>query len=197
MDQPHPDTGPEPASDEPPELPEALREYHPRIYLASLSDYNAGRLHGAWIDAAQDDEEIWEELNAMLASSPGPMAEEFAIHDYDGFGPLRLGEYERIEDVARIGRGIAEHGHAYAAWAQSLGSSREQLGRFEDCYLGEWESLTDYAQQLLDDLGIDTDALGPDWLAPYIHLDIEAFARDLASDVTIVDTNHHVYVFEP
>jgi antirestriction protein len=133
----------------------------------------------------------------MLAGSPEPTAEEFAIHDYDGFGSLQLGEYERIEVVARIGRGIAEHGQAYAAWAQSLGSSQwEQLNRFEDCYLGEWNSITDYAQQLLDDMGIDTDALGPDWLAPYVHVDIEGFARDLASDVTIVETNNRVYVFE-
>lgn len=26
----------------------------PRIYVASLSDYNSGNLHGRWIDAAQD-----------------------------------------------------------------------------------------------------------------------------------------------
>ena len=26
----------------------------PRIYVASLPDYNAGRPHGRWIDAAQD-----------------------------------------------------------------------------------------------------------------------------------------------
>ncbi len=25
----------------------------PRIYVASLSDYNAGRLHGQWLDAAE------------------------------------------------------------------------------------------------------------------------------------------------
>src|SRR5713226_1168914 len=106
MDQPHPGTGPEPTGTERPEQHEARREDHPRIYVASLSDYNAGRLHGAWIDVDQDDEQIWEELNAMLARSPEPMAEEFAIHDYDGFGPLQLGEYERIDEVGCIVRGI-------------------------------------------------------------------------------------------
>ena len=30
----------------------------PRIYAASLSDYNNGRLHGAWIDSDQDREAI-------------------------------------------------------------------------------------------------------------------------------------------
>jgi hypothetical protein len=26
----------------------------PRIYVASLADYNAGRLHGSWLDAARN-----------------------------------------------------------------------------------------------------------------------------------------------
>ena len=35
----------------------------PRIYVASLSDYNAGRLHGVWIDAAEELDEIWSQIN--------------------------------------------------------------------------------------------------------------------------------------
>lgn len=42
----------------------------PRIYVASLSDYNAGTLHGEWIDATQELDDIWAEINAMLAASP-------------------------------------------------------------------------------------------------------------------------------
>lgn len=42
----------------------------PRIYVASLSDYNAGRLHGEWIDATQELDDIWAEIHAMLAKSP-------------------------------------------------------------------------------------------------------------------------------
>ena len=38
----------------------------PRIYVASLSDYNAGRLHGVWINAANGAEEINEKVVEML-----------------------------------------------------------------------------------------------------------------------------------
>ena len=55
----------------------------PRIYVASLSDYNAGRLHGRWIDATQSADTIREELSQMLAESQEPIAEEWAIHAYD------------------------------------------------------------------------------------------------------------------
>jgi antirestriction protein len=190
------DGDPDPSCNPPAEDGERRREEHPRIYVASLSDYNAGRLHGRWINVDDADEDVWAQLHAMLAASTEPHAEEFAIHDYDGFGPMHLDEYERIETVTKIGRGISEHGPAFAAWAQHLGSSQwDHLDRFEDVYLGEWESATDYAEQLLDDLGIVTESFGPQWLSPYIQMDIEAFARDLAADVTIIQANNRVYVF--
>lgn len=53
----------------------------PRIYVASLSDYNNGLLHGEWIDAGQEPDEIHEQVQAMLAESESPGAEEWAIHD--------------------------------------------------------------------------------------------------------------------
>lgn len=43
-----------------------------RIYVASLYDYNAGRLYGVWIDANQPAEAIWEGVQAKLAASSDP-----------------------------------------------------------------------------------------------------------------------------
>jgi len=68
-------------------MPENIPET-PRIYVACLAAYNAGRLHGRWIDAAQDAADIQAEVRKMLAASPQADAEEWAIHDYEGFGPL-------------------------------------------------------------------------------------------------------------
>ena len=60
----------------------------PRIYVASLADYNSGRLRGRWIDADQPAEAIREQIVEMLAESNEPIAEEWAIHDYENFGDL-------------------------------------------------------------------------------------------------------------
>ncbi len=83
---------------------ERQEDPHPRIWIASLADYNNGRLHGAWVDAAQDPEGLEQAAWRILAGSPEPGAEEWAIHDYDGFGPLRLGEYESFEDISAIAK---------------------------------------------------------------------------------------------
>lgn len=59
--------------------------------------------------------------------------------------------------------------------------------------------MTDYAEELLDDLGA-TEALerGPEWLQPYVQLDVRGFARDLklGGDVRTVAGDGGVWVFE-
>src|SRR5712691_11634649 len=98
-----------------------------RFYAACLASYNAGRLHGTWIDASTDISEMQEAINKMLRSSPYPnvevtcpdcgdapnpecpschgrgkvpSAEEYAVHDYDGH--WNLGEYPGLERIAKF-----------------------------------------------------------------------------------------------
>lgn len=183
---------------EQPVSPEVVRADKPRIYVASLSDYNNGRLHGAWIDAYQDFESIGDEIGEMLANSRYDPAEEYAIHDYEGFGSYRVDEYESIEDIARIGRGIAEHGLAYGAFAAHLDPAEwHKLDDFDEHYRGQWASRAEYAEQLLDDIGIDLENLGPEMLQPYISVDLDAFARDLAYDLIVAEGDDGgVYTFD-
>jgi len=68
-----------------------------RIYVADLAAYNNGKLHGVWIDATQDLDDIQEQINAMLEKSPEGFAEEYAIHDDEGFGGYSVGEYDGIQ----------------------------------------------------------------------------------------------------
>jgi antirestriction protein len=43
------------------------RADRPRIYVACIASYNAGILHGRWIDVT-DPDDIWERVAAMLAA---------------------------------------------------------------------------------------------------------------------------------
>ncbi|RYH20560.1 MAG: antirestriction protein ArdA, partial [Alcaligenaceae bacterium] len=49
----------------------------PRIYVASLSDYNAGILHGMWYDLGDFDDvdDVHAAIRAMLSLSPTALAE--------------------------------------------------------------------------------------------------------------------------
>lgn len=169
----------------------------PRIYVACLAAYNNGRLHGAWIDADQDADDLAQQIRAILARSPEPHAEEWAIHDYEGFGPLRLSEWESVERVAAIAAGIAEHGEAFAAWL-SNDSSRDpgDADSFTDSYRGEWDSMRAYADNLADELGLWDVAEKAG--SPYVVVDVDAFARDLDIELETADTaTHSLYIFDP
>ncbi|SCX28116.1 antirestriction protein ArdA [Mycolicibacterium fluoranthenivorans] len=151
----------------------------PAIYVASLADYNNGTLHGAWIDAARAPEAIQADVEAMLARSREPNAEEWAIHDYEQFGRWRVGEYDTIEQVSGIARGIAEHGYAYAAWADICDGDLD-TSRFEGAYLGHYDSTIDYVEQMADELGYTAElAKLPEYLQNYVHIDYSAIARDM------------------
>ncbi len=80
-----------------------------RIYMADLARYNSGHLHGVWIDATQELDDIQDQINTMLEESPVKDAEEHAIHDYEGFNGYPLGEYEGIDSVHEIACFIAEN----------------------------------------------------------------------------------------
>ncbi len=186
--------------DERPEAGEVAKP-GPRIYVASLSDYNAGRLHGAWIDATQETEQLHAEIAAMLERSPEPLAEEWAIHDYEGFHDTRISEYESLERISLIANGIAEHGPPFAAWISTCDPSEETVESFQEAFRGNYPSREAYAEEIVDDLGYQQiiDEAIPGYLAAYVSFDADAFIHDseLNGDITIVDApDGTVFVFD-
>jgi len=176
----------------------------PKVWIASLSDYNGGRLHGAWVEADQEPDGIWEGVNGVLRTSRVPGAEEWAIFDYEGFGPLKLSEYETVERISRLGLGIAAHGEAFAAFAHFLGvRDDELLTAFEDSYLGHWESLRAYAEDYLLGCGIEDllDEHIPPAFRPYVNFDAAALARDMEFEGAVLAIGDSegggVFLFHP
>ena len=161
-----------------------------KIYIACLAAYNNGMLHGTWIDATQSVDEIYKDIQAMLKASPIEDAEEFAIHDYEGFEGISISEYSSIKEVAELAEFIEEHGALSGelmAHFNDLDHARETI---EEHYHGEYSSLADFAQELTE----ETTQI-PENLACYV--DYEAMARDLEiNDVLAINISHNeVHVF--
>ena len=170
----------------------------PKIYVASLSDYNAGRLHGAWIDIEEGmtANDLQEKVNAILIASPEPIAEEWAIHDYDNFP--NMGEYPSIETIVAMADVLAEVnenalGDAFTAWIDDSSYNAEHPERFQNCYMGEYDSEEDYARGYVESTGM-LDGVN-ETLANYF--DYESFARDLFFDLTSIQApGGGIYVFD-
>ncbi len=173
----------------------------PRVWIGSLADYNAGHLHGGWVDAAVPDDELREAAERIVYSSLTPGAEEWAIFDHEGFGDLHVGEGELLEVVAAVARGIAEHGLAFAAWAEVHDMEPDALAGFSDAYLGEYDSAAAWAEEICADLGIEEQLVKlslPGGIAGHIHIDYAAIANDarLSGDIYVAHHPGGVWIFD-
>lgn len=172
-----------------------------RVYVACLASYGSGRLHGRWVEC-HDEDQIRNEIAAMLRESPYPntlvdcpdchgedagcqtcsgqgkvaSAEEWAVHDYEcDLGRIRMGEHPDIENLCQLAEALDEHGAAFLAFYDNESGHDVDTDRFLEAYRGSWQSLEEYAEQLLDDMGVFNGI--PDILRNYF--DVEKFAHDL------------------
>jgi antirestriction protein len=179
-----------PASDWPGPIPDG-----PAIYVACLASYNAGILHGRWIDATLGEAHIQTEAVDMLYTSTQPEAEEWAIHDHANWGSgWHPGESESFADVAAIAALIDKYGEAYAAFLDNRGGLEyASEAEFEDAYRGEYRSLTEWAEEFCEEAGYVDQVPA----ALKYHIDFESFARDaeLGGDIFSVPGGLGVYVF--
>jgi antirestriction protein len=199
------------ASDEPTKTGDELE-----VWIGCLAAYNAGRLHGEWVDAT-DLDTLAEAQKRVLRTSPVPYAEEPYIGDYNAFGSAcvsLLGEYPQLDDVVKIANALEEHGDAFRAWVELSDSTDadELVERFPEVYRGEWESRREFAQETVNELGwanvpaqpLTIEGTGR-YPAPTInvieelssYLDWDAIARELfMGSYSAVEVDYKTYVFE-
>ena len=169
-----------------------MSNLEPKIYVACLAAYNNGYLHGAWINANQDESALCDEVKTILSKSPVLHAEEFAIHDYENFGDISISEYTGLDKIAEIASFLGEHDELGAA---VLAHANEDIGDaskiLEECYHGEYASEEDFVYYWIHE--VDGREI-PDYLECYI--DYKAMARDFfINDFFSIELNHKVHVF--
>lgn len=169
-------------------------DLEPRIYVACLAAYNSGYLHGRWIDAAQSEDDILQAVSEMLAASPVEDAEEWAIHDYDNFGGVRLSEWESFAAVSEQAFFLVEHGEVGALALNHYDDVGAACTALTEYYQGQWNSVADYAMYLTEEIVM----LGniPENICFYI--DYEAMADDMLyrDDIfTLADEAGYLHIF--
>lgn len=163
-----------------------------RIYVACLAAYNNGRLHGRWIDATLGEAHIWEEVSAMLAASPEPQAEEWAIHNYEGFEGVPLSEYSDCGTVVALADFINERGALGGKLLEHFGGDLSDASAAFEEYSGEYKSLADYAQDLTEQTGPEI----PKQLEYYIDWDAMGRDMEMSGDIFTVETGfEEIHVF--
>jgi antirestriction protein len=173
----------------------------PQVYVVSLADYTRGQHYGVWLDATLDTDELHDAIQFMLRNSYVPGAEEWAIHDHSGFHGLDVSEYEGVDTISRLAKGIEEHGEPFARWAGYLGTNdMDEVERtFQDHYLGRFDSTEAYVEYILQETEAYRylEAIPNEELRQYASYDTEAMARDWEVDLYIVESGEGgVLVFD-
>lgn len=191
-----------------------------RAYFASLSDYNAGHLLGVWIDLeGKDESDMQDEINAMLRMSQHPnvrvscpdceherdsqrckpcngygtvpSAEEWSIHDYDDFP--NMGENPSLSDLAEMAERIGDHGEAWLAYVEHVGTHYATEDDFNDKQAGSADSELEWVENFVDEMGVVSEM--PENLRNYFNY--EAYLRDMkyGGEVGFVSYEGTVYAF--
>lgn len=160
-----------------------------RVYVACLASYNNGVLHGRWIEATADVDEMMGEVRAMLAESPVPDAEEWAIHDTEGL-PSTIGEFSGLEPVAAFVELVGEYGWLneddIAEIVSDFGGVEEARDRLKDGFCGVYDSFQDYSDEHADEI-IGTHASHDHFNLMAAYFDYDAFARDLRMNMHVIE----------
>lgn len=159
-----------------------------RIYVACLASYNAGILHGTWIDVSGDVDDMREQIDNMLAASRQCDAEEWAIHDYEA--PFSIDEYESLDDLARIADLYDQHGDVFEAALEINGEDIDYAEKMVDCFVGTYDDWSDMAYEYVEE-GLFGDIA--DNIKGYI--DYERLGRDLSFDYSGTYVGNDLYVF--
>ena len=164
----------------------------PCIYVACLAAYNNGKLHGARIDALNNDpDEIMAEVQVMLKASPEPNAEEWALHDNEGFEGIHLSEWEGFAQVHMLAQFIDAYGRLGAALVKYVGDAEHAHAMMQDGYAGCYTSIGDFAEELTSGT-IEI----PDNLAYYIDHERMGQDMEMNGDFTTIETAHdEVHIF--
>lgn len=166
----------------------------PRVYVASLTDYNAGILHGCWVDFTGD---AHMEVAAMLAASPtakreGQPAEEYAIHDHEGFPKGLVQEFSDLDALADWAEFMEETDNpdliqaAMDCTGYGWADLDEIKSAIEDDFFGSFDDLESWAMEQYEEAygsidklpsmirySIDWEAAGSDMLQDYSHSEIK------------------------
>jgi len=175
-----------------------------RVYIASLSDYNNGRLEGKWFDLSDylsasdlmdDIQEMLNDLTKKYKNVDGEVREEWAVHDYEGIPPTLASEYmgeadfEKLIEIRRVAEDRDIPVEVLVERAGDTGSDdyetlAESLVMVVDGY-----DETDIVYEIEDQLG----DLGYDFWQNYIFIsetdkrimygeDVDRFREDILSE---------------
>ena len=153
----------------------------PSIYVSCLAAYNSGVLHGRWIDLTNGEDATATDIREMLATSPVADAEEYAVHDFEGFGSYKVSEWSDVATLVAIAEAVDEHGPFITEYLADVHDDlADAIAAVDD--MSEADNFGQFAYDMAEEVVLP----GADETLKR-YFDFDSFERDLAYDYTVLD----------
>ena len=175
-----------------------------RIYAACLASYDNDVLHGRWIDATSDVDDMQAEVNAMLRESRFPNVMVVAPDGYE-LAARQAGWSDGEDAISNIPNdaghwmkeGVVEPAGNYRAYSsaeevcEGEGIAPIMVPSAEEYAIHD--SFRDYSEESADEMLACRGIKDDNPLARYFNY--SAWERDLRLDMSVVDVSNGVAVF--
>lgn len=156
-------------------LKENANVKNPSVYVGTYGKYNEGSLDGEWVDITEFD--TYEDFIDYCHKLHGDEnSAELMFQDFAGFPEIWYSEsgmseetFDKIKEFSELD---SDKKGAYEAYLTICDEGDDSIDKFEDCYLGYYNSPEDFAEEYFT-----TNNDIPDFIINYI--DWNAVWRDL------------------
>lgn len=160
----------------------------PHVWIDCRTCHEAGSVNGAWVAVT----DLRDCTTAQLHAGPTDHTELDVYHEED---LPRLESEDRVAEAIAWGDAWREcapgEWPALLAWHDDVGETSmtaeglPDVETFHEVYRGNYESFLEFAEAHAEDIGVAGR-----------YFDVEAYARDLAGDFTVLDAEHGVHVYD-
>jgi len=167
------------------------------IYIADLSAYNSGFLHGTWFDVLGGGD-LTETIEKLKKNSPVVDCEEFLIHDYstninglvEHYG--EASPFHFVKEIEEIMETIEkEKLKAFFVWKFHTSGSIENIHNFHESYSGVWESFSEFSENCADEMMACID--GNEIMKSYFNY--EKYERELEYGYFYEHSGNQCFIF--
>ena len=147
---------------------------HPALYVGTYRKYNEGSLFGMWVDLVKcgDYDTFMEVCHNLHADEEDPelMYQDFMYFPEGWYSECGIDEemFDKIIEYAEMG-----DKKAFEAWTNATGD--DDVEKFRDRYMGEWDSEEEFAEHIVNECYDLDNMMGS--LSSYF--DYKSFAYDL------------------
>jgi len=155
---------------------------NPELYVGTYGKYSQGSIKGAWLDLTDyaDKDDFLEAARELHKDEKDP---ELMFQDASDVPDWAWSEsyinddfWEYLDEIDEDDREAFDTFVNYY-YGDRMTDLQEAIENFQEAYQGEFDSMTDFAYQLIEDIGFE--GLGSN---VEFYFDIDSFIRDLGFD---------------